>query len=195
VRNSPTSSCCGFKDCLVTLIDLVDTKKLATSTKGIASSRMRKLHSIADKFMSSEAPKHDHAYAWNDSVLLLAFLDGERGAARIALEEADQLKKRIDKTLGCNSYAVCVRGQTFPLQDDKQSSGALSGRCTILRSSSFAMANCYIIESELKQHRADWYIQNRLKGSVAIQPFKICVVDLLPYARANKIMLFKDPLF
>ena len=174
-----------WKDCVVTMIDIVGTKRLAVSGKGLASTQMRKLHSLTKQFMTVSAPNHHHAYAWNDSVLLLAYAPIGPGTARGILAEAEQLKNKIDSELSCKSYAVCVRGQTFPERTKQSDTASCTNRCTILQTSSFAMANCFTIEKELSRYRAEWYIQNRLRNSVSSKPFATGKVKLLPTFREN----------
>lgn len=172
------------------MIDIVGTKQLAANGKGLASTQMRKLHSLTMKFMVDSAPNHHHAYAWNDSVLLLAYAPTGPATARKILAEAQSLKAKIEAELNCKAYAVCVRGQTFP-----QAVQSGNERCTILQSSSFAMANCFAIEKELSSNRADWYVQYRLRSSVSAKPFATGEVKLLPSFKANKILMFKGGLW
>jgi hypothetical protein len=101
-----------WRDCIVTLFDLPGVKKLA-SQGGAGSSLMRQLHSLA----VSEVPTLSgvvHAYVWNDSVLLLSFVDKSIGSYNAAMRDADRFKRRIDKLR--KSYAVAVKGGHDPIR-------------------------------------------------------------------------------
>lgn len=70
-----------WKDCVVTVIDVIDIKKLAGRHRGVASRMMRNLHSLTATAMNDgmSMNNHAHAYAWNDSVLLLAYAETGTG--------------------------------------------------------------------------------------------------------------------
>ena len=61
-----------WRDCIVILIDLIDVRKLSQSGK--ASEIMHSFHELIAQHMLSLA-SISNAYAWNDSVLLLSYLD------------------------------------------------------------------------------------------------------------------------
>jgi hypothetical protein len=65
-----------WRDCAVTLIDVPGIKDLAARQNARASDVMRQMHSLVLQEMSVVLTGHAHVYIWNDSVLLLAFLDG-----------------------------------------------------------------------------------------------------------------------
>src|ERR1700694_1174488 len=127
----------GWKDCVVSLIDLVGVKKMASGRKGQASSAMQSMHTEVVVAMNGGLPLHAQAYVWNDSVLLLAFLD-ELHRPEPILREVDGLKRKLEY-LGM-SYAISIQGQVFP---DLALSTPPSrpARTTVIRASSFAMAN------------------------------------------------------
>jgi hypothetical protein len=62
-----------WRDCIVSLYDLPGVKKLAPKSGG-GSSLMRRLHRVAVKTVP-DLTAVAHAYVWNDSVLLLAFVE------------------------------------------------------------------------------------------------------------------------
>jgi hypothetical protein len=104
----------------VTLIDLIGTKDLAARGDRKASYAMRGMHMLVVKQMAMALPAHSRAYIWNDSVVLLAYLDD---GPDVILREVDMLKRQIDafvKTCGCKrgSFAIAVQGRVFPeIQD------------------------------------------------------------------------------
>jgi hypothetical protein len=75
-----------------------------------------------------------HAYVWNDSVLLLSFVDKSSRTVTAAMMDGDRFKRQVDglKT----SDAVAVGGQTFPKFVGRQRS---MGNVTVLEASSWAI--------------------------------------------------------
>lgn len=181
----------AWRDCVVTLIDVIDIRSLSEGKKGGAASKMRQLHKLLASRMgdASSMPGIAHAYAWNDSVLLLGFLQAPNSSTQI-LAEISEFKKCVDDQVG-KSYAVSVKGQTFPEISQPQESARGSSRCTVLRASSYAMANCFLIEKQLKTHRADWYIDSRLSKSLSEQPFAREEVSVMPVKKKRCILMFK----
>src|SRR5437773_2697757 len=100
----------GFRDCIVTLIDLVGVKGVAA--QGLASSAMTVMHQrVTAEVNAGHLPSHPYVYLWNDSVLLLAYLDMEsvverREKKNKVLREADALKRDIDADWHKGSYAI-----------------------------------------------------------------------------------------
>jgi hypothetical protein len=90
---------------------------------------MLSFHGVVRKEMADGRESLDHAYVWNDSVLLLAHVDDRPESYKKALHAADSLKRRLDAI--APSYAVAVKGRAFP------SSGGLDGvRVTVIKASS-----------------------------------------------------------
>src|SRR5580700_6379769 len=98
-----------WQDCIVTLIDLQGVKAMAE--QGIASKLMLKFHNIVIKERDS-LNITAHAYVWNDSVLLLSYVNEDDSSFESAMKDADKLKRRVDVIV--RSYAIAVKGQTFP---------------------------------------------------------------------------------
>jgi hypothetical protein len=129
-----------------------------------------------------------HAYTWNDAVLLLSYLNGDDAAFELTLRDADRLKKRIDGVAA--SYAVAVKGQTFPparLEQDKPSE-----KVTFIKASSWAMANCFEIEKTLgPELRKPWYVDSWI--ATHIRTSQRCVkrkVNLLPAGKARNVHVY-----
>jgi hypothetical protein len=145
----------NWRDCIIVFFDLAAVKSLAPQT-GAGSSVMRKLHALA----ANEVPRLvrvNHAYVWNDSVLLLGFVDKTRDSFVKMMREADSFKRAVDAIK--TSYAVAVKGQTFPVMEIPETA---SDRVTVLQASSWAMANCFEIEKKLGKLRAAWYVDGRI---------------------------------
>jgi hypothetical protein len=146
-------------DCIVTYIDVIGTRK-----KQDPATLMRSLHALVAK-MKSQLPSIAHAYTWNDSVLLLSFVDGRKSYSA-AICDADTLKKQIDDKIA-KSYAIAVKGRVFPALDTTAAAAQNSG-VTVIRASSWAMANCFEIEHESKKQkwRKPWYVDIRIAGKI-----------------------------
>lgn len=148
-----------WKDCIVLYMDLIGTTKRALAKGSAASAIMREFHKVVLDTMESDLLSLNHAYVWNDAVLLVANVDHQ---FLNAMRAADALKRRIDATARC--YAIAVKGRTFPTSTEGPST-----RVTILRTSSYAMANCFRVEevAKLKNLRKDWYVDARIAKRVA----------------------------
>ena len=94
-----------WRDCIFTFIDLPGVKKLAPSD-GAGSKLMRQLHRLAAKEVPRLATVAQ-AYVWNDSVLLLSFVDKRASSVVAAMKDADRFKRQVDNLK--KSYAVAVK--------------------------------------------------------------------------------------
>ncbi|HDR9154327.1 TPA: hypothetical protein QDB05_000775 [Burkholderia vietnamiensis] len=184
--------------CIVTMFDLIGTRRDAASGK--ASSAMRLLQDRAVAKMNYGMENHSYCYVWNDSVLMLSYEAGPANARRRVLAELDECKQWLERECGGKLYAICVKGMAFP-QDGTLSpvySGQVANqpRTVILKTSSWAMANCFEIEKALKHHRADWYVDSRVADDVDLRkPFSQQEVPMLPKKEARRIDMFRGTLF
>lgn len=65
-------------------------------------------------------------------------------------------------------------------------------RAVVLKTSSWAMANCFLIEKDLGHHRADWYIDSRITDGVSLpKPFASETINLLPKKEPRTIDMFR----
>lgn len=187
-----------WRKCVVTLIDVIGIKQLALNGTSQATDLMRKLHTITENRMNHQMSAHAHAYIWNDSVLLLGYL--EQVPARKLLEEADSLKKIIEHDIQ-KCYAISVKGQTFP--EPNFPSGAIFNgqvaeqpRSIVIKASSFAFANCFQIEAVLgPRHKTDWYVDGRLKDAIEKKPQAVDSIKLLPSGEAREVHMFNGSLY
>lgn len=90
-----------WSDCIVVLMDLIGTKTRAREGNRTASASMRSFHQLVRREMTAGLRWLDHAYVWNDSVLLLAYVDDRPQAYEAAIHAADDLKRRVDATARC----------------------------------------------------------------------------------------------
>lgn len=175
----------GWRDCIIVLMDLIGLRRRALEGDSAASALMRSFHNVIRKEMASGLRGLDHAYVWNDSVLLLAYVDDRSPAYESAIHAADTLKRKIDAI--APSYAIAVKGRAFP-----SSAGSDCTKVTVIRASSYAMANCFEIEAEAKSKRRHmaWYIDVRIARRLprAKSPEWIAV-PLLPYGKRRRVYL------
>jgi hypothetical protein len=138
------------------MVDLIGIKALAPSRAG--SKAMRQLHRLAGTLADSGLDATDHVYAWNDSILLLSLVDKDAsdGVERVI---RDVRKVREAASTICPAYGIAVRGQTFP--SPLPHVGA-SRKVTIVRASSWALANCFTIAQSLGQLGMAWYMDSRI---------------------------------
>src|SRR4051794_39752649 len=106
----------GFRDCIVTVIDLIDIRAIAA--QGQASSVMVTIHNhVIASVNAGNLPSHTYIYLWNDSILLLAYIEGDvnrRTTKTTVLREANILQRDIDKHWKRGSYGISVQGMAFP---------------------------------------------------------------------------------
>jgi hypothetical protein len=164
-------------------MDLIGVKKRALDGDSAASALMRSFHRLVRRKMASGLDALDHAYVWNDSVLLLAHVDDRPESYERAIHAADDLKREVDRT--ASSYAIAVKGRVFP-----SNAGFDGARVTVIKASSYAMANCFEIEAEAKRRRLRkaWYIDVRIARKVreARAP-KWIAVPLLPGGKRRRV--------
>jgi hypothetical protein len=177
----------GWSNCVITYIDLAGTK--ADAETGKASSRMHQLHHVVAEAVGGNAlPSISHAYTWNDSVIAVSRLRDVGESAIDVLRDLQVLKTRIDSV--SPNYVVCVKGLAFPRFRTSRAK-----RVTVLETSSWAMANCFIIEAALKRHRANWYIDGRIIRRIhGLQPTGRERVRMHPRGKSRWIYFFRDGL-
>ena len=173
-------------DCIVTYCDLIDGQRGAST--GEASKRMRQFHRlVVQQLEDGSLPSIVHTYAWNDSALVVSKVDKSASSFGRALIDLHGFKKALD-ALG-PSFAIAVKGRTFP-----SAQPSASQRATVLKASSWAMANCFEIEKTLKQRKASWYIDawivRRVRGLGTAS--RIETVRMLPKNRKRSVFLYKN---
>lgn len=188
----------NWQDCIVTLVDLIGVKKRINQERSRATSLMRQFHALIMKKMNEEMPSIEHAYAWNDSVLFLAYLRGGSRAKEAVLRDIDTLKREIDRL--SDSYAIAVQGQSFPelpLLSLGQSQPDAKQRVTILRVSSYAMANCFAIENELGgRTRRPWYVDQRIAQQLSTrQKYQKRSMVFLPHKKKREVFIYEGYLW
>lgn len=184
----------AWRPCIITYFDLVGIRNEAST--GRASSIMLQLHRFAVNQINASLPNHSHGYVWNDSILLLSYMTEPASQRRAIVNELSEFKHALDTNCGYKTYAISVMGLTFP-QDDFASpvfQGSITAqpRAVVLKTSSWAMANCFHIEEKLKKHSADWYIDSRITHDIALPaPFIFEELALLPTQESRAINMYK----
>lgn len=180
-----------WRDCIVVLIDLIGIKKLVSEGNSKASKLMRSFHVRIRREMRTASTALDHAYTWNDSVLLLAYINGHLGSYQRAIRAADNLKRSIDEI--APSYAIAVKGQTFPTGTDCEGE-----RVTVVKASSYALENCFKIAEEAKKRgkHGAWYIDSRIAMKVPLaRSVDRFTARLLPSGKARQVHIHMDYLW
>jgi hypothetical protein len=140
----------SWPPCIVTAFDLIGTRSLAASGK--ASSGMIEMHGRAVMKINHELPLHSHGYIWNDSVLLLSYMTEANWSKPDFFAELNDFKSFLEERCNTSMYAISVKGLAFP--DEKTTSTVFNGdvsgqpRAVVLKTSSWAMANCFLIEKD-----------------------------------------------
>lgn len=183
-----------WRPCIVTMLDVVGTRNNAET--GRASSEMIKLRDFAVGRINNGLPSHAHGYVWNDSVLLLSYETKPEGSRKRVLDELCEFKTALEQNCGVKAYAIAVMGIAFPSDPFAvpvfQGQIAAQPRAVVLKTSSWAMANCFKIEIELKKHRADWYIDSRITTGIGLAtPFECATVKLLPKNVPREVHMYK----
>ena len=175
-----------YRDCIVTLIDLIGVEKLAQS--GEASKLMREFHKLVTQ-EKGNLSAIDHAYVWNDSALLLSYVDDHNASYEAAMRDANKLKRRVDTVR--NSYAIAVKGQAFPPVRGRGKAANASG-VIFIRASSWAMANCFKIEEKIKALRKAWALDDWIKERIKteLRYSDQVAIPLLPSKKRRNVYFF-----
>ena len=181
----------NWRDCIVVQIDLIGIKNRALDGSSSASKLMRIFQEIVRQEVAAGLKSLEHAYVWNDSVLLLSYVDGRSHNYRNSLQAAAALKCKIDMI--CPNYAIAVKGQAFP-----SIARWNSQNFTAIAASSYAMANCFAIETaaKAKKLRKTWYIDARIaKHFLPAKSSEWIDLPLLPTGRYRRIFLHEGRAF
>ncbi len=178
----------SLRDCIVSFIDLNNIGELLgeRSKKGVRI--MHGLHQLVSRQVHT-LTAHEEVCFWQDSVLLLAFVDESAESFSRVMNDVKRLKEAIEGLNPC--HAVCVKGQAFPAPAVR--SRKTKPRAIYLSASSLAFSNCFKIEHELKKYRADWYIDSRIIGKVNTRtPDHSVPIKLLPKNLPRTIHVFQN---
>src|SRR3989338_277990 len=177
--------------CIITVLDLVGTSGNAPNS--VATQLMLKMRKFIVDKINVGLSNHSHAYVCNDSILLLSYITSPDQSRRSVLMELSGFKQALEQHCGVRSYAISVQGLAFP--KDSQLEPVTHGnesRVVVLKTSSWAMANCFAIEKSLKKMRADWYIDSRITKDIQLPAlFASKKVRLLPENKFRIINMYK----
>jgi len=188
----------NWPPCIVTVLDIAGIKSNAFTGKG--SEIMLRVHGYAVDKINHGLPLHRNGYVWNDSILLLTYNTETALIRRTVLEELDDFKSSLELACGVSTYAISVMGRAFPEVEGvgaSLDSPALGQhRAIVIKASSWAMANCFLIEKQLGRHRADWYIDSRVLSGIKLSIQKVSNrINLLPKNKKRTIHMYKGRLF
>ena len=191
-----------WKTSIVSYIDLIGIKDIADQGDSRATDIMRKMHNLVESHMNHGMKNHDHCYIWNDSVLMLSHLGSpyRNTNENNVLKEVDSLKKKIDVI--CESYAISVKGKVFPEEFPPQPAffnGQIheQPRAIRLKASSYAMGNCFYIESKLgNKLEKPWYIDSRIASKLNTQQkYDKYSVSMLPKRKERDVYVYEGYLW
>ena len=177
----------GFQDCIVAVFDLVGIKKLAPD--GTGGKQMRRLHDVVLHAAGDGFDCITRAYTWNDSVLLLAYVNNHQDGYACVLREFSRLKSRIDQV--SESYGVVVKGKSLP--SPQCPSTSQDDRFVFIEASSYAMANCMDIPGRFKNNHHEWYLDERVSQKLVgllARPASQLKVPLLPTGEERYIYAY-----
>ena len=149
-----------YPHCIVTLIDMIGIRSLLNQGDSAAVATMRQMHSKIPKSAGAFSSDTEICF-WNDSVLIHSLVEESDSSFVSAMRPIAALKFAIDDV--CPSYAICVKGKSFPQQTIPANPGHV---CRLLRlsASSLAFTNCFDVEAKVKKanYKKAWYIDNRI---------------------------------
>lgn len=181
-----------WSSCIITAFDVIGTQGKAPS--GLASKKLIEIHKFAVEIINSDLPNHSHGYVWNDSILLLSYLAKPSSARSLVLQELSRFKQTLEAQCAVGTYAISVMGLAFPqgaISPRRNEHLTTEPRAVLLKTSSWAMANCFRIEKALKRFKADWYIDSRItKGVVLPKPMASEDVHLLPKEAKRTVLMY-----
>ena len=131
-----------------------------------ASTIMRKFHNVVMQAMAGNSnDRLMRAYTWNDSVLLLAYVDKNRHDYESVLRQVDCLKQKIDSVR--KSYAVVVKGQAFPPPEGQNTSP--NGTVRLHRSIKLRYGELYGNSGNVfsRENRHQWYLDQRIESEIS----------------------------
>jgi len=189
----------SWKHCIISLIDLIGIKKKLFDKKSKGIRLMRQMHQIVHTQINNEMPYHDHAYLWNDSVLLLAYVDEKKTLYEPVMREVNKLKIEINRL--SKSYVICVKGKAIPppkISNSTPINGNITNQTkdTYLKASSMALANCFAIDKTLKEHKKTWYIDSWIARHIKTSQKSVKdYVEMLPTNRKRYVHMYKNDLW
>lgn len=173
----------NMRRCVLTFLDLIGMRDLIANDRHQASAAMERLDGVCYGRCLDQLKHHDHLYAWNDSVLLLSYLEPlpQPRALGDVLREVSDIKEAIDAACGMPSYAIVMKGMTFQpnaleLRADAHYGSAHLPAYHYIRASSMALANTEVVQKEFPDRKYGWYVEKR-------------VVTELPEPMRNKLTL------
>ena len=176
-----------FRNCIVGFVDLIGVTSKINAPNRLGIPIMRAMHKTVDS-IAPDLLSIDNIYVWNDSILIHSLAETPDSYKRI-MSDIHRLKVSLNDI--SRSFAICMKGQSFPLRNNSSLTANESSKVTYLEASSLAFANCFAVEKSLSTHRKDWYIDSRITTHIDTRPpdLKKRVV-LLPRKTSRTIHLY-----
>ena len=186
--------------CIVSYIDLIGIKRELQAQKNEVISIIKRLHQIVYDEVNGSMAHHEFAYSWNDSVVLLAYLNGQPKSFEPIMREVNELKQHINNL--CRCYAISVKGMAIPepIQFHSQlipGSVVDNSKHIYIKASSMALANCFNIEEEFgRMYKKSWYVDSRIAKKIRIHqtPF-IRRIRMLPTRQKRQVFMYDRDLW
>jgi hypothetical protein len=163
----------NMRRCVVILLDLVGMKGLLAddNKRRQAIDAMEALDRVCNDF-SRNRQHIDHVYCWNDSVLLLAYLQSYDADLSALAIEVSRFKESVDTQCHRNSFIAMVKGKSF-MPNDLQfrvpvpREGSQDPVYHYLLASSMAFANCEKLVKKFRKDHHDWYVDQRIRDQLS----------------------------
>lgn len=177
-----------LQPCILSYFDFIGVRKLAK--EGKTAALMSKVSRFVDAYVNMELVYQDHGYIWNDSIMLLSYQTSPK-SRRPLLRELNTFREKLHKHVCMDLFGIVVSGMTFSINDSLK----IHPKFTILKTSSWAMANCFEIEEIMKTKRkkATWYIEGRLdrKGNLG-DLIGSEMIKMLPSRKPRKVNMYRS---
>jgi len=174
-------------------MDLIGFGKLIENNSLNAVEIMQRFHQTVYNQINVNMNNHNHAYTWNDSVLIVASIDEKYSGLSEIMKEVDSLKKKIDEVHKC--YAISVKGMSFSgpsIWGGHQYVGQMDQpKFVFLKASSYAFSNCFEIEKKLKIKKKSWYLDKRIGSRINTDKiYDEESINMLPSGNPRPVYLY-----
>lgn len=200
-----------MRPCIVGFLDINGIRLDIQQNKPTAIQAMDSLERTAYGYASQDQGWYDGLYVWNDSALVVTYLDVYGRTVLSTFRSLHEFKAKLSQSLGLKRdnnvsiYAICVKGMAFVPELDGvraniPAAGSTESKYVYVRASSMALANCFEIETKLgRKHLKEWYVDERIyRDCPAIVRAKLKTVDELemyPDMEKRKVYMGSGPLF
>jgi hypothetical protein len=97
----------NWHDCIVSFIDMIGISEKLRKNSSESVMIMRRMHEDIYKACQN-LPAHEEICFWNDSILLMGYVNTQSYSYHALMEEVIKIKRVVDDINP--SYAICVKG-------------------------------------------------------------------------------------